>query len=114
MKQLNRIQTSASSKDIEKIINETKDIIEINNSTIIESAERMSDLSGSIKIIDYEISGVQEPIREINNEIDTLHVPNNIPLQSSEKIETSTGEQKVAGHESGKPQQILPALQVSL
>ena len=93
-------QTSSNSKAIEKIINETKDIIEINNSTIVESVERMSDLNRSIKIIDYEISGVQELIKDINNEIDTLHSLNNSLLQSSEKIETNTGEQKVASHEA--------------
>jgi methyl-accepting chemotaxis protein len=93
-------QTSSNSKAIEKIINETKDIIEINNSSVVQSVERMSDLNRSIKIIDYEISGVQELIKDINDEIDTLHTLNRSLLQSSEKIETNTGEQKIASHEA--------------
>lgn len=93
-------QTTSNSKAIEKIISDNRKIINESSKVIHISSERMNELHNSIKIIEYEISGVQSLIKDIDCAVEKILSLNDKLHESSRVIETYTGEQKLATNES--------------
>jgi methyl-accepting chemotaxis protein len=94
--------TTQNSKEISKIINENRTLIDVSNRQIRESSEIMTKLSDAIGRIRSEITEVQNLIGDIDITIKTIKNLNTRIHDSSRTIENATSEQKLATDESSQ------------
>ncbi len=95
-------QTSANSKEIERIINENTKIIGESSSLIGESAALTERLHAAVSGIKNQIDIEVDKIGDIDSTIKTIRNLNDRVHSFSKTIEESTAEQRVSSEESGK------------
>ncbi len=94
--------TTQNAREIEKLINDNQELVTNSSNYIEKTSSMINDLNSAILDITKEISGTGDLIIDVNNSIKIITNLNEKIYESTQTIDISTSEQKIANDESSK------------